>query len=403
MNTPQSSFLFITQVYVPDPAAVGQHMADAAAQMARRGHAVTVLTADRGYDNPRERFPARETLDGVEVRRLPWSSFGKRSIPVRLLGGASFVAQAVLRGLLLPRVDAVVVSTSPPLAPLAALALSFLRGAPIKYWVMDLNPDQAVALGVVKPGSLAARAFEALNRAVLARAKTVVVLDRFMAERVTRKRDVRGKMVVIPPWPLDDDLRPVPHADNPFRRRHGLEGKRVIMYSGNHSPANPVTTALEAARRLAARKDLAFVFVGGGAGKREVDRCGLPNVLSLPYQPLAELKYSLSAADAHLVSVGDGIVGICHPCKVYGAMSVARPVFLLGPEPCHVSELIARADIGWHVRHGDADAAERAALEVADLPQAELSAKGERARALIGDGLSKSVLCGKFCGVLETT
>lgn len=49
-------FGIVTQVYPPDPAAVGQHLADVADELARRGHRVTVITADRGYDDPSQRY-----------------------------------------------------------------------------------------------------------------------------------------------------------------------------------------------------------------------------------------------------------------------------------------------------------------------------------------------------------
>ena len=60
------------------------------------------------------------------------------------------------------------------------------------------------------------------------------------------------------------------------------------MYSGNHSPSNPLSTLLEAARRLRDEPRMVFLFVGGGAGKREVEdaMAGCPNVRSLPYEPL---------------------------------------------------------------------------------------------------------------------
>src|SRR4029077_17989300 len=97
--------------------------------------------------------------------------------------------------------------------------------------------------------------------------------------------------------------------DSPFRARHGLNGKFVIMYSGNHSPANPLKTLLEAAVRLEKDDSLRFLFVGGGLGKREVEsyicQSGVKNIVSLPYQPLADLGSSLSAADVHVVSLGD--------------------------------------------------------------------------------------------------
>ena len=181
-------------------------MADAAQELARRGHRVVVMTSDRGYDDPSTRYPRRETLGGVEVRRIPLTSFGKRSIAVRLLGGVSFTIQAIARGLFLRPLDAVVVSTAPPMASVAAVVIGALRRAPIKYWVMDLNPDQSIALGVVRERSLMARVFDRLNRLVLRRASDVVVLDRFMAERVNRKLDVQPKLTIIPPCPHEDHL-----------------------------------------------------------------------------------------------------------------------------------------------------------------------------------------------------
>jgi colanic acid biosynthesis glycosyl transferase WcaI len=386
---------------VPDPAAVGQHMADAAQELARRGHRVVVMTSDRGYDDPSVRYPRRETRGGVEVRRIPLTSFGKRSIAVRLLGGVSFTIQAIARGLFLRPLDAVVVSTAPPMASVAAVVIGALRRAPIKYWVMDLNPDQSIALGVVRERSLMARVFDRLNRLVLRRASDVVVLDRFMAARVNRKLDVRPKLTIIPPWPHEDHVEEVRHEDNPFRQRHGLDGKRVVMYSGNHGPSNPITTVLQAAKRLHDKPNMVFLFVGGGVGKAEVDASVGPTIRSLPYQPLDQLRYSLSAADVHLVTVGDAVVGIVHPSKVYGALAVGRPILLLGPEQSHVGEMIRNHDIGWRISHGDVDGAEAVLRRIADTPVAELAAKGARARALVSTLLGKAELCGRFCDVVE--
>ena len=92
------ALLVICQVYEPDPAAVGQQVADVAREMARRGWRVVVYTSARGYEDPAIRYPRREERDGVTVRRLPLSSFGKRSLAVRLLGQTLFMAQAMFRG-----------------------------------------------------------------------------------------------------------------------------------------------------------------------------------------------------------------------------------------------------------------------------------------------------------------
>lgn len=398
------TLLVLSQVYVPDPASVGQHMADAAQSMAARGCRVRVLTSARGYDDPSVKYPKRETIEGVEIRRLPLSSFGKKSILIRLLGGTLFMLQALARGLFMRRIDDILVSTSPPMCSIAANLLSVLRGAPITYWVMDLNPDQMIEMGNITERSLPARIFNALNRMILKRSRRVVVLDRFMLERVNRKRDVTDKAVILPPWPHEDQLEPVDRATNPFRAKHDLGDAFVFMYSGNHSPANPIDTIVHAAERLSHRDDIKFLFVGGGLAKKSVEAAierGATNILSLPYQPFSELRYSLSAADVHLVTLGNEVVGVVHPCKIYGAMAVSRPVLFVGPKPSHVADILENNSIGWHLNHGDVDGAVRTIESIVAAPAEELSRMGARAKDLIEGRLGKASLCGRFCDVIE--
>ena len=395
------TFVFLSQVYVPDPAAVGQHLADAAEELVRRGNRVIVYTASRGYDDPSEKYARRETIRGVDVRRVPLSSFGKSSIAIRLLGGILFVLQVILRSSFLRGVDAIVVSTSPPVASVGAIIIGFIHGAPVKYWIMDVNPDQMVALGLARESDVSVRMFEWLNRMILKRAADVVVLDRFMAARINRKLDVSSKLTVLPPWASEDPATVVEHRDNPFRRQHGLNGKVVVMYSGNHGPSNPLTTILDAATRVSDDPRLLLMFVGGGVGKREVEDTASANIRSLPYQPQSDLRFSLAAADVHLVSVGDAIPGIVHPSKVYGAMAVARPILLIGPEANHVADIMNSHDMGWHVQHGDVEKTVRVLREIADADPAALAEKGRNARDAMDAMGGKAAACGRLCDVLE--
>ena len=63
----------VSQVYPPDPAAVGQYLADIAKEMVNRGWQVLVITANNGYDDPSVRYPRTEMRDGVQIQRLPLS------------------------------------------------------------------------------------------------------------------------------------------------------------------------------------------------------------------------------------------------------------------------------------------------------------------------------------------
>jgi colanic acid biosynthesis glycosyl transferase WcaI len=391
---------------VPDPASVGQHMHDAAAEMARRGWRVIVLAAGSGYEDASRKYARRESLDAVDIRRFPLSSFGKGSIVRRLLGGTLFLIQAMLHALLIRRVDCILVSTSPPMSGIAGVVLSVLKRARVVFWAMDINPDQLVAVGTISERSLPARIFDWINRAILRRSSDVIALDRFMAATLSRKVPVDDKTAIIPPWPHIDRIDEVlPHAENRFRERHDLGDKFVIMYSGNLSPAHPITTILDAALRLQDRKELLFLFVGGGLGRLEIEKFVAhhdpTNIKLLPYQPLSELRYSLSAADVHLVAMGNEMVGVVHPCKIYGALAVGRPILTVGPRPCHVSDILDEFDVGWQIEHGDVDGAVARIEWLLSADGETLAEIGRHAQQAVSSKFSRSVLCREFCDVLE--
>ena len=183
-----------------------------------------------------------------------------------------------------------------------------------------------------------------------------------MRDRIVAKGIPPANVVVIPPWSHDSEVQFDSEGRKRFRQQHGLDGKFVVMYSGNHSPVHPLDTLLAAARQLASDPGIVFCFIGGGSEwrkirqgvedgrKRKVDN-GKPeaevnspfnfsNVICLPYQPLDQLAGSLSAADLHVVAMGNAFVGIVHPCKIYNVMAVGAPVIYIGPEPSHVTEIL---------------------------------------------------------------
>lgn len=408
------TILILSQVYPPDPASVGQHMHDVAAELVKRGHRVKVITADRGYDDPTIKYDRYEKRDGVDVHRVRWSSFGKKSIPIRATAMLIFMMHCIWAGLTTGGLKKILVSTSPPMCGFAAGLAHSLRGVPVTYWVMDLNPDQMIELGKMKPDSIAAKMLNALQRFVLRRSAQVVPLDRFMADRLYKKLSpaeaerVKAKVTIMPPWPHEEALDDIPHEKNWFREKHNLNGHFVFMYSGNHGYSTPVTTVLKAGLAMQSDprdKETLFMFIGGGVGKKEVDQTIAEhkpaNIRSMPYQPFKDLAYSLSAADVHLVTVGNDVVGVVHPCKIYGAMAVGRPILLVAPDPCHASDIIKNHGVGWHIKHGDIDGAVKTLREIAATPKDKLADMGRKAKNYIDREMSKSALCGRFCSIVE--
>ena len=160
---------------------------DLALALAERGHQVTVVSSERAYDSPRHRFAKRETWRGIQIYRVGSTGFGKNAKWRRAADFASFLLCCCFRLARLPKHDAVVAMTSPPLISfLGAWRARFWR-ASFFYWVMDFNPDEAIAAGSLKPGSPAARVLEAVSLFSLRRASRIIALDQFMGERILAK------------------------------------------------------------------------------------------------------------------------------------------------------------------------------------------------------------------------
>jgi glycosyltransferase involved in cell wall biosynthesis len=367
--------LLLNQCFWPDIVATAQQLTGVAGALAERGHEVTVITGRRGYDDAALRFSRRERWNGIEIIRLPaitLGTLGKASRWRRALNFASFSIALVFRLLFVRRQDTVVALTSPPLISWLASLFVRLKGGRMVFWVMDLNPDEAVTAGWLKQNSVPAKILAALLQSSMERAEKIIVLDRFMKERIAAKGIPEQKIEVVAPF-REDSVSFDEKGGEAFRRREALTEKFVVMYAGNHSPCHPLDTLLGAAGELRSREDVVFVFVGGGSelGKvKEFARANeLKNILCLPYQPQADLGAMLSAADLHVVTMGEGFPGIVHPCKIYNILATGSPFLYLGPRDSHVADIISALPDqrqALAVRHGQLDAVTKSICERAD-------------------------------------
>lgn len=339
--------LLLNQCFHPDHVATAQYLTELGLGLVARGHEVSVVSSSRGYDDPLRRFPVREEWRGIRIHRIWTPGLGKTSWLRRFVDFAVFWLNAARILLLLPRQDVTVCLTSPPLISTLGTAVVALKGGKVIPWIMDLNPDEAVAAGWLKRGGMMERVLSATQRWSFARSSRIVVLDEFMAERVHAKGVPEELLHINPPWSHDDEVHYDEAGRSRFRNMHGLADKFVVMYSGNHSPCHPLDTILAAAKTLRGEAGIQFVFVGGGSEFVKVQsfaqRESLPNVRTLPYQPLNELSASLSAADLHLVVMGAPFVGMIHPCKIYNILNLGIPFLNLGPERSHLTKLVEAA------------------------------------------------------------
>jgi colanic acid biosynthesis glycosyl transferase WcaI len=397
--------LLLNQTFHPDVVATSQYLSELAVTLAERGHQITVITGRRGYDNPEKIFPKTEIWRGIRIIRVGSTGLGKNAKWKRALNFASFMLICSLRLLLLPRQEVVVTLTSPPLISFLGALLSRFRGNRFFYWVMDFNPDEAIAAGWLRADSLAAKILDSLSRFSLRQATGIIALDRFMRDRMVAKGIRPEKIAVLPPWSQDSDVRFDADGRNRFRKQHDMEDKFVVMYSGNHSPCHPLDTILNAAKQLAKDQDIVFLFVGGGSRFGQVRQFAsehnLANIVCLPYQPMDQLAGALSAADLHLVVMGNLFVGLVHPCKIYNILRVGSPLLYIGPRPSHISEILDELNLQPHCAGAEHGQVEQVIQHILELKQATALRDGGIDLPL-AERFSKAALLPRMVALLES-
>jgi hypothetical protein len=395
--------LLLNAHYWPDlSAATAQMLTGLGEELVRQGHEVRVICGRRKYDKPSVLFSKKEEHNGVQITRIWNSALGKGAKWKRAVDFATWLAAAELALLREPKPDVVVTLTTPPLLSVLGARYAKRVGARLVPWMMDLNPDEAVAAGWLRQGS----AMEKFLRKALERSfeqsTAIIALDRFMADRIAAKGVDRRKIHVVAPWAHDKEVKPDPEGSKAFRREHGLEDSFVVMYSGNHAPIHPLGCVLDAAIKLKDEDEVKFVFVGGGTGwkqiKKQREAKGLKNVICLPYQPLNKVGASLGAADLHVVAMGEAFVGLVHPCKVYNLLSLGLPWVGIGPKECHLADLLKELgkDSGCEVvPGGDSAALARLIQERASRPKADPARLKK-----VGENYRESVLAPKLARII---
>lgn len=405
---PRPSILFINQHYWPDLAATAQMLTDLAEHLAADGFDVHVLCSRGHYLSGPMDVAAEEIRRDVKIHRVPATAFGRKTTLGRLTDYASFFSSVIAHVLNGRRYDAIITLTTPPLLPIAGYMAKTVRGQPYGIWSMDLHPDAEVAAGMIDEESASAWLLHAINNLGYRSADFVVDLGPYMKQRLRGKGVEEKRLHTIPVWSDREEIYPVSHEENPLRNELGLEDKFVVMYSGNAGLAHRFEEILAAARQLQSHPEIEFLFVGEGPRKDEiqafVDRHQLSNFRYLPYFPREKLKYSLSVADVHLMSLRREMAGIAVPGKLYGIMAAGRPVIMVGPHAAESAETIEEHEAGFVVDPDQENKADQGLRDVILELYADEKRRGKigaNGRQAFLEGYSRKVCCASWGSLLR--
>jgi glycosyltransferase involved in cell wall biosynthesis len=307
----------------------------------------------------------------------------------------------------LPRHDVVVLLTDPPLLLTLGPWIRWIKGSRLVHWAQDVYPEVAEELGVIRRRGLLAGALRCVANFALKRFDVVITVGDCMKAVMLGRGIDPSRVKVIRNWSDPGLIRPLPPNENAFRQRHAAPGEFVVMYSGNFGLAHifePVLDAAAALREQALR--VRFLMVGSGprfdAVKAQAQRRGLDNVSFLPPVPREQLAESLSAADAHVVTMRDGLCGLVVPSKIYGVMAAGRPVIFLGPSDSEAALTVKREQCGATLAPHDAAGLARVIREWAASPDTAMAMGASARRAAEGAGLPVAITAFReaLCGAM---
>ncbi|ACC82392.1 glycosyltransferase family 4 protein [Nostoc punctiforme] len=321
--------------YHPEPIGIAPLMTELAEGLVNRGHEVRVITGMPNYpereiyDGYRGQWYVTEQKNGVTIQRSYIRIKSKPNLLDRLLLELSFIFTSLPQAFRGERPDVMILTVPPLLGILPATIFGWLYNCPIVLNVQDILPEAAVRIGLLK-NKWMIRTLAALEKFAYRTAHTISVIADGFRENLVNKGVPVNKIVCIPNWVNVNFIHPLPKQNNSWISSHQLDGKFIVLYSGNIALTQGLETVIEAAVCLRHIKEIVFVIVGESrALQRLQEYCllhGADNVLLLPLQPREKLPEMLAAADVGLIVQKRNIISFNMPSKIPLLLASGRPI-----------------------------------------------------------------------------
>ena len=356
--------LMYAHYYAPDVASTGQILQDLAEGM-KDDFDVTVICTVPSYTGViAEKYKSKrvycEEINGIHILRVPVPEFAKKNKISRIKNLLSYYFGARKATGMVGLQDYVFTISQPPiLGGLLGVYGKKKLGAKLIYCIQDFNPEQIMVTGYLRFRAILSAAM-LLDKRSCRNSDLVVTVGRDLCETLEHRfhGEKAPNYVMINNWIDENEIRPLP-LDEPhvtaFRKQFNLEGKYVIMYSGNiglYYDLEGLFRVIESVQNVKTPdgRDVVFVFVGEGAvlGKLKdyQQQHQMGNVVFIPYQEKERLIYSLNAADVHWCVNARGIKGVSCPSKFYGIAAVGKPVLAVLENGTEIRMLIEKIGCG---------------------------------------------------------
>jgi colanic acid biosynthesis glycosyl transferase WcaI len=399
--------LLLTQYFAPEVGAAQVRLSALCRELRAEGHQVEVVTAMPNHPTGaifpsfRGRFCARESLDGFTVHRV-WLYAATGGGVRRLLSYFSFMVLSIFGLLRAQKPDYLFVESPPLFLAIPAWIAARLWHARLIFNVADLWPDAVLDLGVMQPG-MATRAAFALEKWAYARADFLNAITEGVRDVLIRKKHVPSGKILFLPNGVDTALfQPSSQSDEELRSLLRLQGKKIVLYAGNHGYAVGLDQLLAAASLLT-DPSVHFLLLGDGPEKPQLQKLaenlGLTNVTFVDTVSPDRLPAFLSITDVAAITLRrSGIAHGIRPAKLFVMMAAAKPVVLAAEGES--ATLVRQANAGVVVRpHSPQELADAISFL---LKNPAVAAKlGANGRAFVQSQYDWSLLVRNWLGQLE--
>ena len=374
-------------------------------RLSEQGWDVTLVISRAEYRKKGVTLEQHFAGTNVRVKRvgLPWPGEVSKRIPKTLVM-LSYCIAACFQ-ILFSKTDLRVFLTQPPFfSNIGRFKKRFSKQEYVCV-LMDLYPEVIFANNLMKEGSFLGKRLSKLAKGSRASAGKLVTIGRDMTGYLVETGIVADKLAYIPNWAGVETPAMVPHESNSLRTEWGYtKDDFLVIYSGNMGVSHHFDELLGAAMEFKDHDRIKFVFIGEGPRKKEVrefqDKYNLPNVRIMGYQPMSRLIESLSSADVHFISLKDGFGGLVVPSKVFGVLSVGRPIIFQGATESEISKMLVDHECGVQVDIGDQSNVSAQIQSYAN-DQEKAQANGERAWYAYNSQYSSSVGIGRYVELIE--
>ena len=395
---PRPRLLVLNQYYWPGVEATAHLLTELCEGLADEFDVQVVTGILHGHESE----PRRVVRNGVEVVRVPSTSFERSKLAARGANYLTYLSRAFAQALRGPRPDVVLCMTDPPMVGDIALSVAKRFGAPLLVISEDVFPEIALELKRLENPVLIGL-LRALVGLYLKRADRIVAIGETMRRRLEEKGAPADRLTVIPNWVDTNAITPQPR-DNRWARKRGLSDKFVVMHSGNVGHAQNLDSLVRAATFLRDLDDLAVLVIGFGARYDDLvalaKRLEVDSIRFLHYQPRAVLPQSLGSADVHVVGLSSGLSGYIVPSRLYGILAAGRPVIVAADPESETAQVVESVGCGVVIPPGRPELLADAIRDLRERRD-ELDEIGARGRAYVVAEADRSVAIGRYRELLR--